>query len=194
MNRANLIPLSRQLRDVRSARVRTWSFVLGSVSCALAMAYACCVLVPSQVSAPTPEAFAKAAAELSKAHQESATLRKELAILQEQVHSSQYILDQPDYSLLLALISQVADEHVVLNHCELISDSTAGEQPRRQLLRLGGYARSQTALAKFMLQIESTGVFKKVTLVRSKQQPFLDNEAAAFQVQCVLGAAQKGAP
>ena len=192
MNQTNLIPLSRQLRDARRTRARTWSFALGGICGAMAVAYACCVLAPSEVSASPPEAFSKTAAELSKANQESAALRRELAVLREQVQSRQYILQQPDYSLLLGLVSQVVDDDVVLNHCELVNDSQ-GEQSQAQVLKLGGFARSQPAVAGFMLQIEATGIFRKVTLVRSNEQPLLDRQAAAFQVQCVFGPSGKGA-
>jgi Tfp pilus assembly protein PilN len=194
MNRANLIPLQRQLRHARRARLRAWSVLLGAIAGSLLLACGVLFLDPSQTSAPAPDAFTKVAGELAQTNQETATVRRQLAALREQVNSRRFVLEQPDYSLLLSMISQVVDDSVVLDQCELSSGGTQSNPSQGQVLKVGGFARSQSAVAGFMLQLETTGIFKKVTLVRSQEQPVLDRQAAAFQVQCLLGPPNKGAP
>ena len=197
MNRTNLIPLHRQLHDVRVARLRMWAWVAGGLCCLIVGALACCALGPSQANAAPAQEFSKAAGELTKANQEAAALRVELAAERERLRSRQLISDQPDYSLLLGLLSQQVDEDVVLNRCELgrgasSTDAAQAAQAASETLQLGGFARSQPAVAAFMLQLEATGIFKRVTLLRSNEQPLLSGQVAAFQIQCVLGPSEKG--
>ncbi|HEY8749430.1 MAG TPA: PilN domain-containing protein [Tepidisphaeraceae bacterium] len=188
----NLIPMERQVRNARINRVRAWSYAGGGLTTALGLLWACCAAAPSQVDAPSAEMFSKAAAEMTKANEEALPRRRELASLQEKVASRQYITEQPDFSLLLALLSQVTGDDVVLNHCELTHALTPAEIDRAQLLRIGGMARSQPSVAAFMLALEGTGIFKNVTLVRSNEQPLMNAQVAGFQIQCTIGPVQQG--
>ncbi|HSZ56394.1 MAG TPA: PilN domain-containing protein [Tepidisphaeraceae bacterium] len=207
MNRANLIPLARQLRDQRAARLRRWAWIIGGLCCLILATLAYFAAGNSLAGGPPPQEFSKAAAELSKANQQAASLRASLATEKQRLRSRQLIFRQPDYSLLLRLIAQQVDEDVVLSRCEFgrASDfDRASEFGRARgaaplsrtpsdALQLSGFARSQPAVAAFMLQLESTGIFQKVTLVRSNEQPLLSGEVAAFEILCVPGASPKGA-
>jgi Tfp pilus assembly protein PilN len=210
MNRANLIPLARQLRDQRAARLRRWAWIIGGLCCLILATLAYFAAGNSLAGGPPPQEFSKAAAELSKANQQAASLRASLATEKQRLRSRQLIFRQPDYSLLLRLIAQQVDEDVVLSRCEFgrASDfdrasefgrarDLGGAAPLSRTpsdaLQLSGFARSQPAVAAFMLQLESTGIFQKVTLVRSNEQPLLSGEVAAFEILCVPGGSPKGA-
>ena len=194
MNSVNLIPLDRQLREERRERVRAWGLTVAVVTCIVGLAYAVAALGPSDSAAPAPSAFSKAAAEVARANQEAGPLRAQLASLNEQLEARHIVTDQPDCSVLLALLARAVDDDVVLNQCELIH-ATSANAPQSEVLKISGYARTQPSVAGFMLQLEGTGIFKSVQLVRSSDQPLLSARAAAFQVQCVLGApAGRGAP
>jgi Tfp pilus assembly protein PilN len=192
MNAVNLIPIHRQLRDARAARVRGWSWAVGGLSALLAMAWVCCAMAPSQAVAPPAAAFTKATAEISKANEESAVLRRELAALRDQALSTRGITDQPDFSVLLALLSQAIGQDVVLNRCELSHDDLKTTSAPEQVLKISGFARNQPAVAAFMLELESTGIFKSVTLVRSNEEPWMDQKVAGFQVHCAIGPVSRG--
>src|SRR5690348_10581293 len=118
MNRVNLIPLNRQLRDDRRARLRAWAGVLGALCVAVAIAYAAAAAGTADAGAPPATAFGKAAADVARANQEAAPLRVQLASLNEQSLARQVITDHPDSSVLLALLAHAVDDDVVLNQCE----------------------------------------------------------------------------
>ena len=187
----NLIPMHRQLRMARAARLRGWSYAGGGMVVALAVGWMACGLTTSRAVAPPPESFSKAAAEISKANEEAATLRRELAGLREQVAARQSVTGRADTSVLLAMLSQATGEDVVMSHCELANrDPRAADSP--QVLRITGAARNQPEVAAFMLALESTGLFRNVTLVRSNQQQMMNTQVAGFQVECVIGPSQGG--
>jgi Tfp pilus assembly protein PilN len=205
MNRTNLIPLHRQLRDERTARIKRWARTTAGLCLFVAAALVCCAAWTSQATGPTSEDFSRAAADLSKANQEAASLRAELNVETQRLRSRQLIFEQPDYSLLLRLIAQQVDDDVVLSRCECYRAGADRAQPsdsakdpksktKTDALQLSGFARSQPAVAAFMLQLESTGVFQKVTLLRSSEQPLLSGQVAAFEIQCVPGPSNQGAP
>src|SRR4051794_38890273 len=106
MNSVNLIPLNRQLRDDRRARARAWGWALGVVSCTIGVAYALAALGSTDPSAPPASAFAQAAADIARANQDAVPLRAQLALLDEQSMARQLIADQPDCSVLLALLAR----------------------------------------------------------------------------------------
>ena len=58
---------------------------------------------------------------------------------------------------------------------------------RSFLIRLVGYARSQAAVSQFVLRLEAAGLFDRVTVMRTAREPFLDDQAIAFHLQCLLG-------
>jgi len=194
MNAVNLIPIHRQLRDARSARVRGWSWAAGGLGVLLVMAWTYCAMAPSQAVAPPAEAFTKATAEISKANEESAVLRRQLAALRDQALSARGITDQPDFSILLALLSRAIGQDVVLNRCELSQDNGKATSAPDEVLKISGFARNQPTVAAFMLELESTGIFKSVTLVRSNEEPWMDQKVAGFQVHCVIGPVPRGKP
>jgi Tfp pilus assembly protein PilN len=194
MNSVNLIPIHRQLRDARAARICSWAWVVGGLSLLLTMAWACCAIVPSQAVAPPAAALTKATTEISKANEETAALRRELAALREQTLSARGITEQPDFSLLLALLSRAVGEDVVLNQCELTHDNAKVKSSPADVLRISGFARNQPAVAAFMLELESTEIFKSVTLVRSNEEPWMAAKAAGFQVRCSIGPIPRGRP
>ena len=54
------------------------------------------------------------------------------------------------------------------------------------LLGLRGYGRSQAAVAKFVLRLEQTGLFQEVKTLKRTREAFLDAEAVAFRLECLL--------
>src|SRR5260370_38207947 len=60
--------------------------------------------------------------------------------------------------------------------------------PARAIVRIQGYGRSQAVVAQFILRLEQTGLFDDVVLVKTNREPFLDDHAMSFQVECQLRA------
>lgn len=194
MNSVNLIPLDRRLRDDRRRRTRAWACATAVLAGLLAAAYGVAALRPDATVAPPASAFAKAAADVAHANQEAAPLRVRLAALSDDARARLLIADQPDCSVLLALLARAVDDDVVINQCELLH-AAAGAPPRAaQVVKISGFARTQPSVAGFMLQLEAAGIFRSVKLVRSSEQPLLSGRAASFQVECVVGPRERGNP
>ncbi len=61
------------------------------------------------------------------------------------------------------------------------------------LIDLQGYGLTQRAVSLFVLRLERTGLFEKVTLKETRREPFMNDQAIAFQVRCYLhGENQRG--
>lgn len=193
MNSTNLLPMPRQLRQARSTRMRRWAVALGATAALAVATYAGCACALTDSAAPTPADFSRAARDLAEANSDASRVRADLAAVQREVYSAQSLSEQPDLSLLLSLISRTADDRIVLSHCEL-SESQPGEKGSEAesanidsaLLRLDGFGKTQAAVADFVLRLETTHVFDRVTLLQSHSQPVLGADAAAFRIECAM--------
>jgi hypothetical protein len=134
-------------------------------------------------------------------------LRGKLAQANEKLRISRAILNQPDWSKLLALLADELGHDIVLNHCGLAAlnsdvtnaadnqqsgpakvgtESPAGAIPvqRRYGLKLVGFGRSQGSVSQFVLRLERTGIFETVRLLNSYRQDFLGDQAITFSLDC----------
>jgi Tfp pilus assembly protein PilN len=193
MNSTNLLPMARQLRQARLTRIRLWAIALGAVVGLTITTYTGCAFALTDSAAPTAADFSRAARELAEASAHANVIRAELTGAQREVYSAHSLSEQPDLSLLLNLLSRTADERIVLSHCEL-TESQPGEKGSEAesasidgaILRLDGFGKSQTAVAAFVLRLETTGVFDRVTLLQSHSQVVLGSDAAAFRIECAM--------
>lgn len=193
MNHVNLLPLRRQLNRARSQRIRAWSMVLGAVAVLCAATYGGCAFVFADSNGPTAAEFSSAARELSQCNGEASRLKAQLAGVQREVYSAQSLSEQPNLSLLLGLVSRTADERIILSRCELTESQPAEKGAEAEsaniegaILRLDGFGKTQAAVAAFVLQLETTGVFDRVSLLQSHSQPVLGADAAAFRIECAM--------
>ena len=201
MNSTNLVPLARQLRQTRSLRIRAWSIAVGGVLAACVATYAGCSFATADASVPLPAEFTRAAHELAQFNGDATRLRAQVARAQREVYAARSLSEQPDLSLLLGLISRTAGEQIVLSRCELNESQPTGKGAEVEtagvggaILRLDGLGKTQAAVAGFVLQLETAGLFNRVTLLQSHSQPLFGNEAAAFRIECVMQPAQGGTP
>ena len=100
--------------------------------------------------------------------------------------------------LMLPAITDAARQ-IVLSSCELtpisevaaptggsLTQNLAATQPR-YTLALSGVGRSQAAISHYVLRLEQTGLFNRVTLIESRKAPFARGEAITFRIGCTLG-------
>jgi hypothetical protein len=127
-------------------------------------------------------------------------LRPQLAEAQTKLAVARTVGDQPDWSLLLTVISSTLDEEIVLNNARLdTSDaSTANRQlgaptsrPSNEtdtkiMVALQGFAKSQAAVTQFVLRLERLGLFDRVEMMNSSRQPFGNGDATGFRIECEL--------
>jgi hypothetical protein len=96
-------------------------------------------------------------------------------------------------------LAQDAARQIVLSSCALeplregvappsatAAQSAAATQPKYTLV-LTGMGRSQAAISQYVLRLEQTGLFDRVTLIESKRGPFAGGEAVSFRIGCGLG-------
>ena len=101
------------------------------------------------------------------------------------------ITDQPDWSLVLNyLADELLGENIVLSGCSLAPAQGAGEGDRIHhtplTLTLSGYGRTTPDVSQFILRLEQTKLFDQVQLARSDREPFLQDQAIAFEAHCVI--------
>ncbi|MGE5607759.1 MAG: PilN domain-containing protein, partial [Bacillota bacterium] len=118
------------------------------------------------------------------------------------------VTNQPDWSILLAALSQAIGEDTVLNTITLepLHGSTgsatppatgkgssktpapeAAAQPVRWRLDLQGHGLSQPSVSRLITRLQQTELFQDITLQRTRREPFFGGQAIAFQLQCLLG-------
>lgn len=193
MNSTNLVPLAGQLRQARQVRIRAWAVAAGGVLLACVAVYAACAAALADHGAPAPAEFARAARELAQYNGEATHLRAEVSRVRREVYAARSLSEQPDVSLLFAMVSRTAGEQIVLSHCELTESQASGKGTEDDtagvsgaVLRLDGFGKTQAAVAGFVLQLETAGLFNRVTLLQSHSQPLFGNDAAAFRIECLM--------
>lgn len=134
--------------------------------------------------------------EIHRNQQELSRATIKLAADQQMLSATRQIAGQPDWSLLLTLLAHKVDDQMVLRSCQLrpasevTGDAKAIETHATGglLIVITGVARSPQGAQQYVLRLEKTGLFDRVTLVETRREPFLNGEAAAFRVDCVLSA------
>ena len=102
---------------------------------------------------------------------------------------------QPDWSVLLALLSTTLGDEVVLRTCRLgpvwggpAGRAGADEAEELQIIQLElmGLALTQQAVTQVILRLEQTRLFRSVKLIDTRREPFMAGHAVAFRAECVL--------
>jgi len=198
---ANLIPKARLARKKRNARLRLW----GGFFCFYVLLLATAIISCGALWA-TPEKMAakKLDAELRKTaviERSIEKLKSEAQKSRQDLEARQAIRDQPDWSILLALLSDQLGDEVVLNKCGLspVQDESSGTlgsgrdnnrdvplSQQQYRLNMAGFGRTQIAVSQFVLSLEQLHLFRDVRLVKVSRQPFLDGQAIAFSIECSI--------
>jgi len=117
--------------------------------------------------------------------------RSALAASESELTAANQMADQPDWSVLLSLLASKAQDQIILRTLQLKSASqpAGGSDPAdRLIVTAGGVSRSPLAAQQYVLRLEKTGLFDRVTLVETHRESFLTSDAASFQIECVLSA------
>jgi len=193
MKRINLIPQARWLARQRRLRCRIWCMV-GGVYTALLVTVCFSVWgTGSDIDIrAVSDDLTQLDSELTELEATREGLVPELAERRLILSSSKSITDQPDWSVLLRyLANDLLSDDVVLRGCLLapVGGASVVSEPADTplTLTLKGYAKSTPAASRFVLRLEGSGLFDRVTLIRTSMEPFMDGQAIAFEVRCLLG-------
>ncbi|MEE9211281.1 MAG: PilN domain-containing protein [Phycisphaeraceae bacterium] len=205
MTTVNLIPTPR--RDARKRRVHTQRCLVLCVAytVVLVAVFAACRITWADADHAVTDELNDAAHQIAGSNRAIAALQSQLADARRTLAADQAITQQPDWSLLLALLANTLSDDVVLRSCQLEpnQDPTAKNQRssnqaqhvgasvsgrRSYTLRVSGLGRSQAAVSQFVLRLEQTELFGRVALINTVREPFLAGQAFGFQLECELGA------
>jgi len=203
MNDVNLIPAERLAAKRRRARIALWAAACGAYIVLLAAgSLTACVFCPGRNS-DLAEQLAAADKQVKQDNKAVLELRRTLAETTAAVETTQAIREQPDWSRLLAGLSQDLGQELVLNRFQLVAmreDGKALTEPwseallakpllalvtkHRYQLMIQGFGKTQESVSRFALALEGIGLFERVRLINSSRQTFLSGQAVAFTVEC----------
>jgi hypothetical protein len=116
-------------------------------------------------------------AKQAKLARENATLRANLVVHQE-----------PNWSVLMALIAAEMGEDAVLERFRLMPESSKADAsaPTSYVVLLSGTSLSQASVFEFVIRLEKLGLFKKVTISESRRKSMGGREVVGFDMRCDL--------
>ncbi len=197
----NLIPAARRQAKQRQVRVRLWL-----TGCVVYTALWFAAFVAAQVVVRSEDralraTFVEASAQVQEAEKTVAALRGRIGRDEARLASGHAVGEQPDWSLLLAMLSSALGDETVLRSIRLQAPPEAapggpggggGSAVARTLppitLDLTGLGRTQQVVSEFVLRLEHMPLFKQIRLVDTRREPFLNDHAVVFRIECVLDA------
>jgi len=204
MTDVNLIPTERLASKRRMARLRIWAVICGAYLTLLVVASLCAHAICGGDGAVAQE-LKSTEQRVQRYNASIIELRAQLAKTRTALEMSRAISSQPDWSKLLVLLGDQLGEEVVLSKCQLVAISKDGKggtahlqesfsslaagmplAERRHKLELSGFGRRQSSVSRFVLGLETIGVFDSVRLINSYRQPFLNDQAVAFSIECSI--------
>lgn len=104
---------------------------------------------------------------------------------------------QPDFSVLLQLISDAVDRDTVIRQLSLKGSGVdilrasppqpgTEREPRHFLLTLRGSSRGESGVSRLSTRLREAGVFDHVELRRTGRDAGGDGESVAFEIDCLL--------
>jgi Tfp pilus assembly PilM family ATPase/Tfp pilus assembly protein FimT len=190
----NLIPKARRMTKHRRQRKRMWATVIGTY----ALSVLICILGSRLMHVFDSRALASQVellqSQIDMARNEAKSLRTQLKQVRDAWETANTVNNQPDWSLLLALLADIAGDDIELRMCEI--GTAMGNMSTREIpppaalplagadsspsatsanamwtLNLSGRARSQAAVSQFVLRLEHLGLFAQVRLMETRREP-----------------------
>jgi len=197
----NLIPEHRRQARRRLSRTRVWAIACAAYAAAILGAYAFCHATWTGPDSALASDLAETAAKMEERNRQVRMLRGQVGRARLTLESKRAVGDQPDWAVVLVLLARNLDDELVLKRCKLEPDtgrkpagkagSPPATEPKRFTLDISGFGRSQKAISQFVLRLERTNLFERVTLVKTNREPFVTGNAMAFQIRCLLGRRQE---
>ncbi len=193
----NLMPAYRRGAKQRSQRLRRWLYICAAYTLLMLAGYGVAESVWGRGGRAITEDLERAKSGIATTTEEIAGLQQKLLQAQRLQAANRVLSDQPDWSLLLAMLSETLGDHIVLRSCQIkpvsgnttplavVSGSTADPLGGFRL-EIHGYGQGQRDVAKFVLRLEKAGLFKEVKTIRINRETFLNKEGVVFHLECLL--------
>ncbi|MEX0653581.1 MAG: PilN domain-containing protein [Phycisphaeraceae bacterium] len=195
MESVNLIPAARREARGRHMYMRRWGVGVATYAGVLLGAWLASQLIFGGPGRAAADDLAELHDQAKHVEEQIRALKPKLAEAQTTLAASRSVGSQPDWSLLLTLLSQELGEHVMLTSLRLEPVSSDGIAARRDedpadqsqyRLRMAGLGERQSAVSDYVLRLERTGLFDKVVLIDTRKEPFRETMAVGFRVECAL--------
>jgi Tfp pilus assembly protein PilN len=196
----NLIPHRRRHAAAARHRARRWCWAVAGYAAALLAGYVFCAAVVTMRSDDKGALLDKTNRQIEDLNHATASLTPQLAEAHTKLSVARTVGDQPDWSLLLAIISSTIDDDIVLSSTKLepaaddapvprgqpLKSNESAPQPAMLRLSLQGLGRSQAAVTQFVLRLERLGLFERIDLAKSARQNVGNADANVFRIECLL--------
>ncbi|QNN22036.1 PilN domain-containing protein [Planctomycetales bacterium ZRK34] len=217
MTTINLIPMHRRQARQRLGRLRKW-VVGGTIYAVLLLGAAVvCHMVWGQTDRQVADELVELETDITQTRAQIAALKPELLEANAQWEASRAVAVQPDWSVVLAMLSDIRGKNIVLERCSLspvkqveaktmakavgkfgaatksapegsaVKKAAERRKPLNFSLQIGGLGHEQTDVSQFVLNLERTGLFSTVKLLETARYPFGDGQAVSFRILCAIG-------
>jgi hypothetical protein len=211
MNSLNLIPIHRRRARARRTRLRGWIVFNSLYLVMLFVVAAAGYLFLGADRSPAAD-LAKVDQDIDQLNKQMLVVRQQLAEAHQTMVSVKAISDQPDWSVVMAVVGRSLGDSVMLTRCDLApvaeevsivqavslpgkpAAAAPAPSPRRVMLHLSGLGRSQAQVAQFVLRLEGTNLFEHVNLLHTNRQLLLGGDAVGFELDCPLAGRIGGTP
>lgn len=210
MNSFNLMPAPRRHAKACRNRLRQWAAPFLAFAVMLVMVCVTCHKTWGVGPEPLAEQIRQTKDRIDMSGRTVEDLRKQLTAARWRLDTFKGVGRQPDWSMMLKLLSDGLGAEVVLRSCELNETMISSIAPKGRkgeslnagggaddnnrmafVLDVAGLARSQTAVSQFVLRMERSGMFDSVRLVSTIREPFMNSKAVAFRLKCTLEGAAR---
>lgn len=202
----NLIPIPIREASANWARVRTWYKLLVAALCVAAA-----VVAESRTrDNPSRAAWASVSeleSQIDARRRELASLRGESSVLAKELESVAAVSHHPDWTPALRMLADRLGEDLVLDSCVLNRPrdlrpaitrgskhdpaaikpgSKAGHAHAAFSIELGGLATTQTAVHRYLADVQASGLFDAVTLIETRTRTLGDRSLVGFRLSCEI--------
>ena len=184
MTSFNLIPKRRLEAKSRRARIRAWIIACTAYAVGIVGANALYQSTSEGPDVALADDITKAAAETEKWDRQVRMLRGKVGKARLTLEANRAVGEQPDWAVVLA-------EAVEKSKKPTKGEPAPAPKPKRYILDISGFGRSQKAISQFVLRLEGSTLFEKVTAVKTNREAFMAGKAMAFQIRCLLGRKQE---
>lgn len=201
----NLIPSDRLRLRQRRRRLRRWAAATAAWAMLVFSACVAAYLAGDGGYAAFADELTGTQRQLDQLNMKLTELKQRLDLAQTALQTVRDLSDQPDWSILLALLGESMGQRVVLREIQLQGEvpaspvssgrSSANDTRSDQFrLHLRGLAISQTDASGFVLRLQDTGLFDEVRLMRTGREPVLSITAVSFEISCLMRHRSGGQP
>lgn len=194
MKSVNLIPTARRDAKRRRRHRNTCAAACGAYGALLAAAVGVAHLALGSNGVSLDQRLASTESEIQRAQQEADKARRELTSARATIEANRTVSEQPDWSVLLAMLAKTTSDDVVLRgvtigppsgpQTDLAKNAKASTEP---VLEVMGFGQTQLAVSRHVLRMEQTGMFSKVMLMDTGRETYMGGPAIAFRLQCTFG-------